>query len=413
MSDEFRRLWEQQETWRKLADPLADLQRHIDPLGDAYKQLGLGSATMDFIRQEEERRKLLSGSGYFGGIAKMAADAEHHRKLLEGPIEEARRIGLLDPTSDLRQSITVTMQARDAYDRLFRLPEVDEVGLLAQDAMATTALARSVFGTQNTLRAAMGGVVSPWLRIESATASARAFADMVAIGRGIDVRRPFETGFAEALRPSLGDWRDLVTPPAEPLIDPLLRSGFYYERGFDPALTDFTPPAFDESLRIAGLRQDEATRADAADEAADDDDGFARARLAFDQLQRFEITLRRFIDRVMREAFGDDWMRRQLPPGMLDAWVDKRDKAVKGGQPEQPLIDYADFADYRPIIERKDNWASVFKPVFGRADDVRESFQRLFPVRIATMHARIVTQDDELLLLVETKRVLKAIRATS
>lgn len=29
------------------------------------------------------------------------------------------------------------------------------------------------------------------------------------------------------------------------------------------------------------------------------------------------------------------------------------------------------------------------------------------------MHARIVTQDDELLLLVETKRVLKAIRSGS
>lgn len=85
-------------------------------------------------------------------------------------------------------------------------------------------------------------------------------------------------------------------------------------------------------------------------------------------------------------------------------------QAVKGGQPEQPLIDYADFADYRQIIERKDNWNTVFKPVFGRAEDVRESFQRLFPVRIATMHARIVTQDDELLLVVETKRVLKAIR---
>ncbi len=410
MSDEFRRLWEQQEAWRKLAEPLGDLRRHVDPIGDAYKQLSLGSATMDFIRQEEERRKLLSGIGDVGGFAKLAADAERQRKLLEGPIEEARRIGLLDPTSNLRQSITATMQARDVYDRLFRLPKVDELGLLAREAMATTALARSVFGTQDTLKAAMEDVVSPWLRIQSATASARAFADMVAIGRGIDVRRPFETEFAEALRPSLGDWRDLVTPPVEPLIDPLLRSGFYYERGFDPTLTDFTPPAFNESLWIAGLRQSEGT---VADEAADDDDGFARARLAFDQLQRFEITLRRFIDRVMRKTFSDDWMRRQLPPGMLDAWVDKRDKAVKGGQPEQPLIDYADFADYRLIIERKDNWASVFKPVFGRADDVRESFQRLFPVRIATMHARIVTQDDELLLLVETKRVLKAIRATS
>jgi len=33
----------------------------------------------------------------------------------------------------------------------------------------------------------------------------------------------------------------------------------------------------------------------------------------------------------------------------------------------------------------------------------------MFPIRIATMHARIVTLDDELLLRVETKRVLKAI----
>ena len=83
---------------------------------------------------------------------------------------------------------------------------------------------------------------------------------------------------------------------------------------------------------------------------------------------------------------------------------------MKAGYSEQPLIDYADFTDYRAIIERKDNWNAVFKPVFGRAEDVRESFQRLFPVRITTMHARLITRDDELLLLVETKRVLKAIR---
>lgn len=44
-----------------------------------------------------------------------------------------------------------------------------------------------------------------------------------------------------------------------------------------------------------------------------------------------------------------------------------------------------------------------------RTKDIRESLQRLFPVRIATMHARLTTRDDELLLLVEPKRVLKAI----
>ena len=137
---------------------------------------------------------------------------------------------------------------------------------------------------------------------------------------------------------------------------------------------------------------------------------FVRARQAFDHLQRFEIAIREFIERIMQAAFGDRWMRQQLPANMLESWIDKRDKAVKAGCAEEPLINYADFTDYRAIIERRDNWTTVFKPIFGREEDVRESFQRLFPVRIATMHARLITQDDELLLLVETKRILKAIK---
>jgi hypothetical protein len=405
MSDDFRRLWEQQEALRRMIDPLGDLRRHIDPLHNAYKGLGIGSATMDFIRQEEERRKMLVDLADVGGVAKITQDFERQRKLLEGPVEEARRLGLFDPNSDIRKSISATMDAQQAYERLFRLPETMELGRIAQEAMEQASLARTVFGTEDRLQAAMASMRSPWLQIEESLVSATAFSEIVAMGRGIDSRPAFDHAFASALRPGLGDWRDPLTPSPEQLIDPMLRSGFYMERGFDPDLTDFTPMAFDESLRIAGLREPEAT--EGLDEQ---EDGFVRAKEAFDQLQRFEVALRRFIERVMQAAFGDDWMKRQLPANMLDAWIDKRDKAVKAGYSEQPLIDYADFTDYRAIIERKDNWNAVFKPVFGRAEDVRESFQRLFPVRITTMHARLITRDDELLLLVETKRVLKAIR---
>jgi hypothetical protein len=42
-------------------------------------------------------------------------------------------------------------------------------------------------------------------------------------------------------------------------------------------------------------------------------------------------------------------------------------------------------------------------------EDIRESFYRLSPIRIVAMHSRIVTLDDELLLKVESRRVLKAI----
>ena len=404
MSDEFRRFWEQQEALRRMMDPLGDLRRHIDPLVDDFKRLGIGSATMDFLRQEEERRKVLSYLVDVGGVAKIAKDFDHQRKLLEGPVEEARRLGLFAPQSDILESINATIEAQQTYERLFRLPDVSELGRIVHETMERTCLARTVLGTEVRLQTAMASMHSPWLQIEDSLASTKALAEIIAMGRGIDRLRAFDQDFAAALRLSLGDWRDMLTPDPEPLIDPMLRSGFYVERGFDPGLTDFTPSAFDEGLRIGGLRVPDST------EGVDDqEDCFARAKEAFDRLQRFELEIRRFIERVMQAAFGDDWMKQQLPPKMLDAWIDKKDKAVKAGHAELPLIDYADFTDYKAIIERRDNWDAVFKPVFGRPEDVRESFQRLFPVRIATMHARFITREDELLLLVETKRVLKVI----
>jgi len=46
---------------------------------------------------------------------------------------------------------------------------------------------------------------------------------------------------------------------------------------------------------------------------------------------------------------------------------------------------------------------------FDRLENVQEFFQRLFPIRIATMHSRFITLDDELYPEFETCRVLRAI----
>ena len=205
------------------------------------------------------------------------------------------------------------------------------------------------------------------------------------------------------LRPSLGDWRDPISI-IDAWQDPFLRSAYYRERGFDAALTDFTREGFAEAVEAAGLTEAPFDKID--DEEAE---GLVRSREAFARLQELERAIRQFIMRTMEAAFGPDWMRRQLPAGMLDAWTAKRDKAVQDGLAAEPLINYADFTEYKAIIERRDNWSTVFKPIFGRAEDVRESFQRMFPLRIATMHARLITSDDELLLLIETRRIMRAI----
>ena len=38
---------------------------------------------------------------------------------------------------------------------------------------------------------------------------------------------------------------------------------------------------------------------------------------------------------------------------------------------------------------------------------MRESFQRLHPIRLDVAHSRLITQDDELLLRVEVMRLVK------
>jgi hypothetical protein len=225
---------------------------------------------------------------------------------------------------------------------------------------------------------------------------------MQKIGLALGTVAPFDQEFAQSLRSALGDWRDVTTFPTPILDNVIARTSFYVGLGFDSSLTDFTVEAFDESAELAGL----------ASEPQDEDDseeiGLARTNRAHGQLIRFERNVRRFIDAAMKAEFGDDWLRRQLPDEMLESWERKRTIALEKGEADQPLIAYADFTDYIKIIERRDNWTRVFKAIFKRQTDVQESFFRLFPVRICTMHARLITLEDEFLLRVETRRVSRA-----
>jgi hypothetical protein len=111
----------------------------------------------------------------------------------------------------------------------------------------------------------------------------------------------------------------------------------------------------------------------------------------------------------MLKAVGLKWIKQRVPEKIRNDWEKRKQEDLNRGGPDQPLIEYADFTDYLQIIVRADNWNDVFKPVFRRQENVRESFQRLFPIRLCTMHARIITQEDEIYLYAETMRISKAI----
>ena len=226
--------------------------------------------------------------------------------------------------------------------------------------------------------------------------------------------QPFGVRLTDALRTDLGDWRTRIVWPSAIFVDPIARTSFYGERGLNPGLTAFPPKAFGEIVGSAGLTGSLTPVANRYDvnrerEADETEIAFERTNAAHDTIQRFETQLRRFIDEQMHQEFGTDWIKHQVPGDMRNNWVTKKEKAKDDGEPDRPLIAYADFSDYVTIISQRNNWDRVFQGVFRRKASVQESLQRLYPIRICTMHSRLITQDDELLLMVETKRILKAI----
>lgn len=86
----------------------------------------------------------------------------------------------------------------------------------------------------------------------------------------------------------------------------------------------------------------------------------------------------------------------------------KTSAELEDASADWPLICYADFTDYILVITKRDNWP-LFARWFKRVESVRESFQRLYPIRLDTMHDRSIAEPDELLLLVETRRLMDAI----
>ena len=225
----------------------------------------------------------------------------------------------------------------------------------------------------------MSSMHSPWLDTLQVGKSIGSFATIQAFGATLSTRPTFADDVSMLLRTGLGDWRDPITWPTSIFDDLTARSAFYGSLGFDPALTNFPAPAFEETVSLARLRRPPPPIVEAygmpAPAAPDDEDEAAlvRTNAAHDWLMRLETQLRQFIDQCMTAAVGPDWAKHRLPNDLFDKWMEKKRKAETAGAPERPVIAYADFTDYHPIICRQDNWREVFGPHFRRPESVRET----------------------------------------
>lgn len=408
----------------RLTETVQACARASEALRHIYENPGI-ERMMESIRASEAAMRVA-----LGPAEELRKQHEALMRVSIGPMEELRLAALdpalwgiehaasLDLHSPVIRQIEEVQRAIAGYTDRFRLPAVTETARLLEqfrgDPMKDIA---SRFAEQETsLQRAMASMRTPWLDMQEQMRSINGFVELQGIGAALKSAAVFDESLTAALRGGLGDWRDTITWPKDIFMDLAARSEFYVGLGFNHALTDFPAPAFEQSLDIAGLRSEAPTLIDlygapvapADDEA--EEEGLARTNDAHDWLLRLETQLRNFIDDAMTRTFGAKWHKQRLPNGLYEEWQEKKRKAMQAGGKDWPLISYADFTDYERVICKGDNWREVFAVFFVRSESVRESFQRLYPIRLDTMHARPITQDDELLLYVETRRMVKVIK---
>lgn len=362
-------------------------------------------------------------------MAGLSSAQKEMNRFLEEHSRIERTLGLVDAQNRILESAGVASKlgleglvrsdlelARSLYESQFRHPGIEDTRRLL-DELSRGPINELLRANEDltSVKRAIESMQTPWLHESSVLASTKGMTELIGIGQALKTMGSFDATFSQALREDLGDWRDTIQWPETIFTDSLERLDFYVDRGFDSALTEFPDTTFEEGLEVSGLNREPPTLITVYGtpippfEDSEEEGAANRTNTAHDWLFRLETQLRHMIETAMSSHYGPEWARRQLPNGMYEQWLQKKEHAESGGAGSLPLIAYADFTDYERIVCKRDNWREVFVHIFGRQESVRESLQRLYPIRICTMHARIVSQADQLFLYVEVKRLYSAI----
>lgn len=384
MDEYFRRELERMSKLCVEIKEVEKLQRDIGPVAEELRRLGIRSPHA-FDSSSEQMIRLARG---------IHIDPALERALQTDPY--------------LSKTVEDALRQVEIHDKLYRVPGVnDKLWLATEIELNLKKYPDLSFGlTQAQLELGSYQLQYPWLSATDATASVRAFVEFQAMAAAINALPPFSDELVTTLRTVLGDWRDAIHVPDENFFDATARIEFYVQRGYDSAVADIPPDAFNERNELAGFLDDD----DPLDfDGAPDATSVKRTNDAHYYLLCFEIQIRLFIEREMLKAVGEKWIKQRVPEAMREKWLKKNVERQAKGEPMLPLFDNSDFGHYVDIICRTDNWDGIFKPFFHRQETVREFFNQVIPVRNAVDHAKPIVQDDWVYLRVNLKRLRKLI----
>lgn len=378
----------------RLATAVEAAQSDLGRLATTYASGGAAMKEIDRVYGSlgagPDRNRLLSQLAGLGSLARIAA-------------------GLADPSTDMRNRAgslftdarrwqgpdtaagAIEAHLRADYSDIFptmrrpRRSEIEEVIALSR-SMADHGSQAEALGE---MRDRLVRADVPWVHDDLPDASITAMGRLGGLDGLVRAAPPAEAEVVEALRTHLGDYREGDMPDPATLDDPIARTGYQLERGFDPTLT-VLPTAM-----VAVMFSPFAP----ADPAVDVDPDHVENAVRM-LVKRLERALRRFIAQKLREMHGDEWFE-ALPSDIRRSWTAGRQRDIDGGREPDEIIAYADIDHYRKIIEHPERWERLFEPVFRDQAAIRETLRRIAVIRNPSAHFRAVTLEDLIILRAE------------
>lgn len=241
--------------------------------------------------------------------------------------------------------------------------------------------------------AEIAAIGTPWVRGDRPELSIGGYAAFKGMSELVARTAPAAARTTQLVRAELGDYCG-EDAEVEPVDDPMLASGLRLAHGFDIRLASLP-------LALAGAIFAPFGMVASAPDADPDqlDDMIAHI------LRQLERKLRAFIDARMTAAIGPRWIKQRVNKVVRDKWLAAQEADRAAGRPVGALIDYADFGEYRSIIEQGDNWRDAFQVVFVVKTAVGETLARLGAIRNPSAHVRTMSTEDLLTLRVEGRRL--------
>lgn len=119
--------------------------------------------------------------------------------------------------------------------------------------------------------------------------------------------------------------------------------------------------------------------------------------ISYQYLYEIEIALRELIICCLQDLHGPKWYKSCLPSDVLDKYKKgiQSEQSIKWSNfiPHHPIY-YIDFPDLKKIIQKRDNWNSVFKEIFRREEIFSSSVTEIEFIRNKIAHNRIISNND-------------------